>query len=177
MVILSIDPSTTASGYAVFKDEKLVEYGVWKQDGDKEYGRFYRHQRIVYMVQKLQEVAIKYHVDKIIAEAPPPAINNSETVLALGNLQGALLWMATNLNIPIEFIEVSTWHSALQILKSKGDLKQQSIKIANEQYGLELIYKAPKSKRNQSDEADAICIAYYYLNKRINNDFKIISRR
>lgn len=177
MTILSIDPSTMASGYAIFKDNNLIEYGVFKKDVDKEGGRFYRHERILYMVDSLKEIVQKYKVDKIIAEAPPPAINNSDTVLTLGNLQGALLWMAYVCNVPIEFIEVSTWHSALQILKSKGDLKEQSIKFANENYKLNLIYKTPKSKRNQSDEADAICIAHYYLNKKINTNFKIISRR
>lgn len=177
MVLLSIDPSTTASGYAIFKDKELIEYGVFKKTSDEEYGKHYRHGRILYMVENLKQLIQKYNVDKIVAEAPPPAINNSDTVLALGNLQGSLLWMAHECEVPIEFIEVATWHSALQILITKGDVKQQSIKIANEKYNLDLLYKAPKSKRNQSDEADAICIAYYYLNKKINTDFKIISRR
>ena len=71
--------------------------------------------------------------------------------------------MCHTLGVEFDFVSVATWHSALGILKSKGDLKEQSINIANEKYGINLLFKSPSSKYNQDDIADSALIGAFYL--------------
>ena len=162
--LLSIDASTKKTGYSIIDIDslELMGYGVITElEKDKE-GREHRRERIIAMAMSLSEIIDKYNPSVIVQEDVPPALQNSDTVLALGVLQGAIMYMASLHNISVNFISVSTWHSALGILKSKGDLKKQSIEWANNKYGIDLIYKSPSSKFNQDDIADAICIGSYY---------------
>lgn len=168
MIELSIDGATKKTGWSVFEDGDLIDYGCILQNEDSLSGRNHRHERIVSMVLSLEEIVKRYNVEHIICEAPPPSTKNSDTVLALGNLQGAIIFMAIKNNVQIDFIEVATWHSALKILKKNGDLKKQSIDLANKLYELDLVYKSPSSKFNQDDIADSICI-YYYMKNFDNN--------
>lgn len=163
--LLSIDASTKKTGYCIINQDtlELVTYGLIEQQEKEQEGREHRRERIVHMAHELSKIIDEYKPTKIVQEDVPPTLQNSDTVLALGVLQGSILYMASLHNITVEFISVSTWHSALGILKSKGDLKEQSIKWANDKYGLDLIYKSPSSKYNQDDMADAICIGSYYL--------------
>lgn len=171
-MILSVDPSTKASGWAVFDNEhNLIDYGVFTRQEDVDSGRINRNKRIIYMVQQLESIVEKYHIDSIVEEDVPPAINNSDTVLALGNLQGAMIFMAMKHNIPIDFIPVPRWHSYYSILKKNGDLKEQSIRMTNEKYGLNLVYKSPSSKFNEDNQSDAILIGHYWLHTNDYNAF------
>lgn len=171
--LLSIDGSTVATGWAIFdKDTKqLIDYGVVKapiiKAETKEESANNRRFRILEMLKGVNEVIEKYKPNEARMEEVPPTFGsgqNSTTVLALGTVQGAMLGLCTFAhNIPISFVSVSTWHSDFGILKSKGDLKEQSISMVNNKYNINLIYKSPSSKFNQDNEADAICIGMHYL--------------
>lgn len=165
--LLSIDGSTTATGWAIYnKDTKeLITYGVVKDDGKD------RRERVRNMIDGVKDVINEHNPENIVMEDVPPALNNSDTVLLLGILQGGILGLAKQLNTKIEWISVSTWHSGLKFYdgtkegKSKENMKRNSIAYANNKYGLNLIYKSPSSKFNQDNESDAICIGDFYLNR------------
>ena len=171
--LLSIDGSTVSTGWSIFdkKTNKLIDYGVIKHTFQtslsKQESADNRRERILYMIDELQKVITKYKPNEAVAEDVPPTYkkrgNNSVTVLALGTLQGAMLGLSHMNNIPIHFVSVSTWHSCLGILKSKGDLKKQSIEWANTKHKISFLYKSPSSKFNQDDIADSICIGSFYL--------------
>lgn len=160
--LLSIDGSTVATGVSIFdmNTKELIDYTAFKKDSGEEKDM---RKRVIYMVDCLSDYMKRYKPRQIIMEQVIPAINNASTVIALGILQGGVLGLSHALDIPIEFIDVPYWHSELEILKSKGDLKEQSINWVNNKYGLNLIYKSPSSKYNQDNEADSICIGSVYL--------------
>ena len=173
--LLSIDGSTVATGVSIFdiNNKKLIDYTVFKKDKNEEKDM---RKRVIYMIDCISNYIKKYKPKRIIMEQVIPAINNSSTVLALGILQGGILGLSHGLNIPIDFIDVPYWHSELNILKSKGDLKEQSIKWVNDKYNLNLTYKSPSSKYNQDNEADSICIGSVYLGNYIKPKKRKIGR-
>jgi Holliday junction resolvasome RuvABC endonuclease subunit len=158
--LLSIDGATHVTGYALFSIEtkKIITYGIIKSN-DQDSMRL----RVVQMIDGIYDLIKVYNPSQIVMEDVPPAINNSSTVLSLGILSGGILGLAHSSNIPIQYVSVSTWHSALQILKSTGDIKKQSIENANKKYRINLLYFSPNSKKNQDNEADAINIGRYFL--------------
>lgn len=169
--LLSIDGSTVATGASIFdmNTKNLIDYTAFKKDRKEELDM---RKRVIYMIDCISDYIKLYNPKQIVMEQVIPAINNASTVLALGILQGGVLGLSHGLNIPIEFIDVPYWHKELDIKKSKGDIKEQSIKWANEKYGLNLIYKSPTSKYNQDNEADSICIGSVYL-----GNYKKIKKR
>lgn len=173
--LLSIDGSTVGTGISIFdiNTKELIDYTVFKKSKEEESDL---RKRVIYMIDNVRDYIKVYSPKQIVMEQVIPAINNSMTVLALGILQGGILGVAHGFNIPIDFIEVPYWHSELGILKSKGDLKEQSINWVNEKYGLNLIYKSPSSKYNQDNEADSICIGTVYLGNYIKAKKRKIGR-
>lgn len=169
-ILLSIDGSTTATGLSIFDTEtkELLKYGVYKCDSKTEPDR---RNRIWYMLNGVKEFIDTYHPTQIVMEEVPPAVGNSDTVLALGVLQGGVLCLAKQYGIPAEWISVSTWHSALKFFngtqegKSTDNMKQCSVEFANRTYGTQFIYKSKSSKFNQDNESDSVCIGHYYLHR------------
>lgn len=190
-IILGLDMSSHKSGYALFNNDKLLDYGLWEITSDEEQDW---RKRIAYMANCVAKYCDKHKVDKIYAEDVPPTIQNSQTVKVLSALQGMLIAVAVQSHVKIEFIPVKTWKQKVGInltssheynvikqnfknyygnkanryiekLKNttKAYEKKMSIDYVNQTFGLNLIYKSPSSKKNQDDIADAICIGYFYL--------------
>lgn len=190
-IILGLDMSSHKSGYALFNNDKLLDYGLWEITSDEEQDW---RKRIAYMADCVGKYCDEHKVDKIYAEDVPPIVQNSQTVKVLSALQGMLIAVAVQSHVKIEFIPVKTWKQKVGInltssheynvvkqnfkdyygnkanryiekLKNttKAYEKKMSIDYVNQTFGLNLIYKSPSSKKNQDDIADAICIGYFYL--------------
>lgn len=159
---LFLDMSTKSSGWAILNMVtcELVAYGRIEKYKEEESDM---RKRVMYMMDNIRLVIDKYEPCKVIMEDVVPTINNSCTVKALAILSGAITGMCHTLGLEYDFVSVATWHSELGILKSKGDLKKQSIDIANEKYGIDLLWKSPSSKYNMDDIGDSINIGSYYL--------------
>lgn len=159
---LFLDMSTKSSGWCIIDVEthKLIEYGRIEKYQDEESDM---RKRVMYMMDNIRGIIDKYKPFAIVMEDVVPTINNSCTVKALAILQGAILGMCHTLKIRYDLVSVSTWHSALGILKKKGDLKEQSIKLTNKLYNINLVYKSKSSKFNEDDISDSILIGCYYL--------------
>ena len=164
--LLAIDGSTKATGWSIYdiESKQLLEYGVFKNDKEKD-----TRTRIIYMINGIDEL-IHNHQDivEIFMEDVPPSVQNAVTVKMLSILQGGVigLSMKYEVNMSLDsFVLPNVWHSDYQILKSKGDLKEQSVNLANELLGLNLIYKSKSSKFNEDDISDAVLIGYWRLHK------------
>ena len=181
MYILGLDMSTQKTGYAIFENNKLIDYGCFEMLSTQE--KDWRV-RIKYMANQLGELMGQYEFSKVYIEDVPPIINNSQTVKTLGALQGIVLGVTGVYAVPIEFIPVETWKNKLNINLShskeynrvKKDLKgnkkdleslkgkvkayekKMSIDLVNRYFGLELRWKSFGSKQNDDDIADAINI-------------------
>lgn len=181
MYILGLDMSTQKTGYAIFENNKLIDYGCFEMLSTQE--KDWRV-RIKYMANQLGELMGQYEFSKVYIEDVPPIINNSQTVKTLGALQGIVLGVTGVYAVPIEFIPVETWKNKLNINlshskeynRAKKDLKgnkkdleslkgkvkayekKMSIDLVNRYFGLELRWKSFGSKQNDDDIADAINI-------------------
>ena len=88
MYILGLDMSTQKTGYSIFENNKLIDYGCFEMLSTQE--KDWRV-RIKYMANQLGELMGQYEFGKVYIEDVPPIINNSQTVKILGALQGIVL--------------------------------------------------------------------------------------
>lgn len=181
MKILGLDMSTQKTGYAIFCDKELVDYGCIEILSTQE--KDWRN-RITYMAGKLGEIMRENHIDKVYIEDVPPIINNSQTVKTLGALQGIVLGVMGVFGVDVEFIPVETWKNKVNINlthskeynqakkdlkwnkkdleklkgKTKAYEKKMSIDLVNRAFSIDLEWKSFSSKQNDDDIADAINI-------------------
>lgn len=160
--IISCDCATHIFGWAIInkKDFTLVDYGEIKcDDEDTLY-------RVNYMVDELQKIIKKYseNLDSAVVEDVPKQFKkNITTTVTLSKLNGAVLYLLHKYNLSVQLIYPSTWHSKLDILTSKGDVKKQSIEWVNNKYKLDLKYYSKSSKKNQDNISDPIAMACVVL--------------
>lgn len=161
-LMLCLDLSTKSSGWSVLNmiTNDLVAYGRVEKYREEESDM---RKRVMYMMDNIRLIIDKYEPCKVVMEDVVPTINNSCTVKALSILSGAISGMCHTLGLEYDFVSVATWHSELGILKSKGDLKEQSINIANKLYGTSFLFKSASSKFNEDDISDSALIGAYYL--------------
>lgn len=164
-IILSLDASTTSTGWAIFDKRGLSGYGVIKPEGDD------WRDRLLHQGNELKEVIEKFHPNKIMMEDVPLKSNNAKILVILGAVQGYILGIASSYGIPIKFVFPSEWRSPLNLYDGTRDgtkrkeLKRKSIEKANEIFGLNLVWVSPSSKKNMDDISDAILLGYSQIGK------------
>lgn len=166
MTILGIDASTKSSGWAVFEDKKLIDYGCVTAASEDLF------KRIKKQVSELQEVISKYNITKIILEEvrPENGTQNIKTHKALMYLQGCFAMMLHD-NFPkiaIEYLYPSEWRSRCGISTGRGitraSLKPKDIAFVKEKFNITV----------NDDIADAIGLAYAYLNIKNEKNVEMI---
>lgn len=180
MIYLGIDMSSKKSGYSLFKDNKLIDFGQWEISSKEESDW---RERIIFMCKNLDSYIKEHEIDKVFCEDVPPTMDNSQTVKVLSALQGCVMSVCQMNDIEIEFIPVTRWKNVVGIdmchskeykaiqKQNKGDTrmtkfkssvkateKKLSIDLANHLFNVELVWKSNTSKYNQDDIADSINI-------------------
>lgn len=151
MKILSLDLSTKSSGWAIFEDGFLIEYGCITASSTD------LIKRIIKIENELEEI-LKEHkdIDKAIAEEvrPESGMQNIKTHRALMWLQGYIAILLHKYKINLDLIYPSSWRAAIGIKTGRGikrtSLKEKDIQFVKENYNLDV----------NDDIADAICIGY-----------------
>ena len=157
--LLSLDASTTSTGWAIFEEDKLIDYGKicplksldWRE-------------RIAAISESLIEIIEKYKPNKIVIEDVPLKKGGMKILVQLGACQGMIICLAEKYNIHITYISVGSWRKYVGLFngtvegKTRDMLKKHSIEKANALYNLDLVWKSPKSKLNDDDISDAILI-------------------
>ena len=154
MKILSLDLSTKSSGWAVFEDTKLIDYGCITASSDDLIKRIHK------MVDELKIIIEKHNIDKIITEEVRPqggyGVGNLQTHRALMWLQGALAMMIHDnfKNLHIDYILPNSWRAKVGIKTGRGitrtSLKPADIKFVRETFNIDV----------NDDVADAIGVGY-----------------
>ena len=161
MNILSIDASSKSSGYAIFQDTNLIDYGCITASSSDVI------KRIQKITNGLKEILQKYEIDKIILEEvrPENGLQNIQTHRVLMWLQAAIAFMVHD-NFPkisIEYVYPSEWRAACGIHTGRGirreSLKPADIKFVKDKYKIEV----------NDDIADAIGIGHAFV-WSINNE-------
>lgn len=162
MTYLSLDLSTKSTGWAVFTDGNLVDYGLLTASSTD----------LVVRIQKiilgLKPIVEKYKpMEVVLEEVPPPseARRNLQTHRALMWLQGAvgILLHEIDKKIKMNYIYPSEWRAACGIKTGPKVLRE-----AQKQYDISFVEKKFNLSVND-DIADAIGIGYGYNQKHLIN--------
>lgn len=162
--VLSLDQATKTSGWAVFDNESLVKYGIFKaKDKDTNY-------RIEEIKNYLINMIDFWQPDKVVLEDiqlqqfGPKSSNNIEgvtTFKSLAHLQGVLINTLLENNISFEVVHTAVWRECCGVKgKSRTDKKKSAQLIVKDIYNIEV----------SQDEADAICIGQYATQKVKKNN-------
>ena len=165
MKLLSLDLSTKSTGYAVFEDNTLVDYGCIKASSTDVINRIQK------IIKEINNVLLKHsNIEKIIVEEVRPengqkGVGNLRTHKVLMWLQAALEFLIHDnfASISIEYLYPSEWRKVCGIQTGRGimreKLKQADIDFVKKIYNIEV----------NDDIADAIGIGHSYVNK-IDNE-------
>ena len=176
MKYISIDASSTCIGWALWDNDKLLEYGKIKPTDESASWR----ERIIDLLPQLDKLLKKYKPKKVYCEDVPLMNKGGKiTLVILGAVQGSILGLCASNGIDIEFISVSTWRSHIGLYngtakgKERDNLKVNSIKLANEIFGINLNYVVTKSgkyndKKSDDDIADSILLYASTIKKYCN---------
>lgn len=157
MYYLAFDQATNDSGYSVFKDTELIEYGKFKTTEST------FHKKLEQSVYFFEGIIDKYKEQgKVkIGFEDVQLQSNADTFKKLSNLQGACIFMAIRKNdgeVP-EIVHSATWKSFSSIRgKSRGEQKRNAQNFILDMYGVKVT----------QDEADAILIGRCMANKELN---------
>lgn len=157
MIYISLDPSTNSTGYAIFEDKDLIDYGTWQPSKDFEW-----RTKINWISLQLHNLINTLRKDNkeiiLIAECPIKTIKNVNTLEMLFSLHGSIMAVAKLNNILFIPVEVNQWRKKLGILlnipkeeNNRKVLKDRSVSMANDIYKLDL-------KKADDDISDAILI-------------------
>ena len=162
MFILSIDASTKATGWAIFNDHELVDYGMVTATSTDLIKRLHK------ITNDLKPIIEKYDIKKVILEEVRPEMGtqNIKTHRALMWLQGALTTMLhDDYNFSLDdivYLYPSEWRKVCGIKTGSGvrreSLKPKDIAFVKQTYNIDV----------NDDIADAIGIGYAYAKTNLN---------
>jgi len=168
MKIIALDLSTKSSGYAVFDNKELIDYGMVKSFNPN------WRERIYEIGKQLNKLFRQYKPDKIFVEDVPLSTKGGiKVAIMLGAVQGLVYGLSAFKNIDIEFVLPSKWRSPLGLFDGsrqgtkRDELKRKSVEMANKEFNLSLVYKSPSSKFNEDDISDAILLGKSQIDKKI----------
>lgn len=164
-MILSLDLSTKSSGWAIFKEQELINYGCITSSSTD------LIKRIHIMIDEIDRILQENEISKIIVEEVRPeggyGVGNQKTHKALMYLQAALEFLIHdnyNKKVEIEYIFPSSWRAKCGIKNGRGikrtSLKEADIAFVKENFNLDV----------NDDEADAICIGFANFKNDDNNE-------
>ena len=156
MIVLSVDSGIEKTGFSLFsKSNSSIDYKISGLIFTSKDFKIEKRFKIIYDI--LRKTVRKYKPDKIILERLF-FFRNQKTVISIGQVQGVVMLLASQYNIPLEFL---TPLQIKQAVTGYGQADKQSVRKM-----LELTLKLRK-KIKEDDEIDAIacCLAYCYLNR------------
>lgn len=152
---LSLDVSTTGTGWAVFDGSTLIQSGVSKP---KQKSFYERAKAIASELKTIQLRAIQEYdkpFEDIVVEQNTVLGPNQQSSIKIGIATGVILGRL--LSEEVYFVNVSTWRKYWKFSykdRSKKSMKQQSVLTVLREF----------NKQVKDDEADAILIGSYFVN-------------
>lgn len=157
---LSLDISTTGTGWAVFDSSTLVQSGVIKPKPKS----FYERAKIMASELKMVQLRALQKYDKpfddIVIEKNSVMGPNQQSMIKIGIVTGMILGRLVA--DEIYFVNVSTWRKYWKFSykdRSKKSMKQQAIATVLNEF----------KKQVKDDEADAILIGSYFVNSGLES--------
>ena len=151
--LLALDQSSRITGYAVFENAKLIDYGKFSVNDD-DIGI-----RLMKIRQEVEQLINYHEVEEVVFEdiqMQGNVANNVQTFKTLAEVFGVIYELVTELNLPNTAVLASSWKSTLQV---KGRTRPEQKRNAQA-----LVEKTFNIKPTQ-DECDAICIGLHHILK------------
>ena len=155
MKILSLDTSTTISGYAIYDDNKLVHYSSIDKSAIKD-----TDLRMMAMVSGIFIVMQQHDPDVVVIEEMVVP-RNPQTQRLLTMILGAVYGQCLQSGIRYCSIRPTQWRSVVRNESEKLPRKREELKLWSMRKVVELF----KIHDVDDNISDAILIGYAYLNK------------
>ena len=155
MKILSLDQALVTTGWAIFKQNKLVKSGTFSIKSTlpigARLGAFWKELNNLYSIYEFEYIAFEDIQNQ----------NNNETYKKLAMVQSAIYLWCFFQNVMCGVASPSHWRSVLggNFGKKREEQKQAAINYV----------KNYCDKEVSSDEADAVCIGLAYIKEKEKN--------
>ena len=156
-ILLALDQSSQTSGYSIFTDGKLTDYGKFTFT-DSDVGA-----RLTKIRNKVIELIAQYEISEVAFEdiqLQNTVGNNVVTFKTLAEVYGVIHQLLDEKKIPYQIIPSVTWKSTLGI---KGKNRQEQKKNA------QLWVISTYNEKPTQDECDAICIGEHIIRQSNQN--------
>lgn len=153
--VMALDMATQKTGYCCFVQDTLLTYGLIQKSDNNRYKRI--EKMIDEIVFRIKENNINYVVIEDIFLKTDDT-KNVTTLIALSNIQGALLYHLSKMGIKYELVSPSVWKSHFGILKTRNVGKISAMNMVKEITGISM----------QEDTAEATAIAMWFLKNRVD---------
>ena len=153
ITLLSLDTSTTSTGWAIFKDGKYQESGVIDDFKKVKNG----HERLRLMTKELLDSIGQLEPDIIVIEKDV-VFGNMKVIDMLMKIIGAVYGFCLFNGITYYEFAPSEWRKYVKLQafgRKRTEFKQASIKYIHDNFNKEV----------NDDEADAICVGVAYCKK------------
>lgn len=155
MRVLALDQASRTSGWAVFDDGELFNYGKFSATqadvGD----------RLHYIRKEVIGLIDKFDIDEVVFEdiqLQGNVANNVQTFKALAEVFGVLHELFVELKMPRTAVLSTVWKSTLGIKgKDRTAQKKAAQAWVEQTYGV----------KPTQDECDAICIGAHYTRNKV----------
>lgn len=153
MIILALDQSTRISGWSVFEDKELKDFGHWTETSDS-IGK-----RILNISNHIKDLINKYDPDLVVFENIQLQNHNIgvDTFQKLAWVQGAIISVLEEWDVEYKIIYASEWRKSCDFLKGNDKHRNEQKKIAQQWV------KDTYNLKCTQDEADAICIGVHAI--------------
>lgn len=158
-VILALDQSTTNTGFALFENGKLIDYGVYRiADGTlEERIEGMRH----WLEKKIAELKLRPDTNIKIVLEDIQMQQNVETYKALAHLQGVLINTLLRNKVDFSIYYASEWKATCGITgKTRTEQKRNAQQLVLDKFGKKVI----------QDTCDAICLGLHELKQEKANE-------
>lgn len=156
MRLLALDQASKVSGWSIFIDGELKDWGHLTTHQDEVGLRLADiHQFIISKVQKWNINTIAFEDIQLQSSVG----NNVKTFKVLANVYGVVLMTAVELNKTYLAVPSSTWKSFLKIKgRTRPEQKRNAQQYVLQKYGI----------KATQDECDSICIGTYVCGGPLN---------
>lgn len=158
MITLALDASTKSTGWAIYNNQELKDYGCITAGSSNLFKRIHK------MTDEISKIIKEYKVDEVAVEEIliEDVRHNQKVFKALMYLQGFIVDICNEYKIVSTFYVSSAWRKKCGIHTGpsvyRESLKQKDIQFVKNQFSISVV---------NDDEADAICIGFAHVGGKI----------
>ena len=157
-VVIALDESTVSTGYAIFKDNKLIDYGAITQKSKNVL------ERVNNIINEIEKLIDKYNPNDMVIENIQITMS-APTAKALMGLQFMIEMLSYQKNIKCTSIRTTHWRKVLGLSNSsrvkKEDKKREAMEYVKNKYNI---------NEGINDITDAICIGECFIKENENEN-------